>query len=221
MALAKSSFSRNPEAGRHRGASNNPSSASLAVARPCNSRRAEAGFSIVEVMVATGLLASALVALAQLFAIATTTNAAARSSTLTMMLAEQKIEQLRALQYTFDRAGLPVQDTLTDLAVYPPAAAGGKGLSPHTENTLQANTDGYVDYLDPWGRTLGGGTVVPDGTAFIRRWSVEPLPTNPNNVVILQVLVTRQRNRGTGDSGSVSRGPEEARLMTIKSRKVQ
>ena len=193
MALAKSNFSRNPEA----------------------------GFSIVEVMVATGLLASALVALAQLFAIATTTNAAARSSTLTMMLAEQKIEQLRALQYTFDRAGLPVQDTLTDLAVYPPAATGGKGLSPHTENTLQANTNGYVDYLDPWGRTLGGGTVIPDGTAFIRRWSVEPLPTNPNNVVILQVLVTRQRNRGTGDSGSVSRGSEEARLMTIKSRKVQ
>jgi type II secretory pathway pseudopilin PulG len=186
-----------------------------------SSRRREAGFSIVEVMVATGLLASALVALAQLFAIATTTNAAARSSTLTMMLAEQKIEQLRALQYTYDRAGLPVQDTLTDLAVYPPAAAGGKGLSPHTENTLQANTNGYVDYLDPWGRTLGGGTVIPDGTAFIRRWSVEPLPTNPNNVVILQVLVTRQRNRGTGDTGSVSRGSEEARLMTIKSRKVQ
>ena len=154
MALAKSNFSR-------------------------NSRRAEAGFSIVEVMVATGLLASALVALAQLFAIATTTNAAARSSTLTMMLAEQKIEQLRALQYTFDRAGLPVQDTLTDLSVDPPAAAGGKGLSPHTENTLQASTDGYVDYLDPWGRTLGGGTVIPDGTAVIRRWSVEPLPTKP------------------------------------------
>ena len=138
-----------------------------------------------------------------------------------MMLAEQKIEQLRALQYTFDRAGLPVQDTETDLAVYPPAAAGGKGLSPHTENTLQANTDGYVDYLDHWGRTLGGGTVIPDNTAFIRRWSVEPLPTNPNNVIILQVLVTRQRDRGTGDLGSVSRGPQEARLMTIKSRKVQ
>ena len=185
------------------------------------SRKSEAGFSIVEVLVATGLLASALVALAQLFAIATTTNAAARNSTITMMLAEQKIEQLRALQYTFDRAGLPVQDTATDLAVYPPAATGGKGLSPYTENTLQANTDGYVDYLDQWGRTLGGGTVIPDETAYIRRWSVEPLPTNPNNVIILQVLVTRERERGTGDLGSVSRGAQEARLMTIKSRKVQ
>ena len=185
------------------------------------SRKSEAGFSIVEVLVATGLLASALVALAQLFAIATTANAAARNSTITMMLAEQKIEQLRALQYTFDRAALPVQDIQTDLAVYPPAATGGKGLSPHTENTLQANTDGYVDYLDHYGRTLGGGTVVPDNTAYIRRWSVEPLPTNPNNVIILQVLVTRERDRGTGDAGSVSRGANEARLMTIKSRKVQ
>jgi type II secretory pathway pseudopilin PulG len=184
-------------------------------------RKSEAGFSIIEVLVATGLLATALVALAQLFAIATATNQAARNSTLTMMLAEQKIEQLRALQYTFDRVGLPVQDTATDLAVYPPAAAGGKGLSPHTDNTLQANTDGYVDYLDPWGRTLGGGTVIPDNTAFIRRWSIEPLPTNPNNVIILQVLVTRQRDRGTGNAGSVSRGPQEARLVTIKSRKVQ
>ena len=184
-------------------------------------RKSEAGFSIVEVLVATGLLASALVALAQLFAIATTANAAARNSTITMLLAEQKIEQLRALQYTFDRAGLPVQDTETDLAVYPPAATGGKGLSPHTDNTLQVNTDGYVDYLDPSGRTLGGGTVIPDNTAYIRRWSVEPLPTNPNNVIILQVMVTRQRNRGTGDVGSVSRGPQEARLLTIKSRKVQ
>ncbi len=185
------------------------------------SRNPEAGFSIVEVLVATGLLASALVALAQLFAIATTTNANARSSTITMILAEQKIEQLRALQYTFDRVGLPVQDTETDLAVYPPLATGGKGLSPHTDNTLQVNTDGYVDYLDHYGRTLGGGTVIPENTAFIRRWSVEPLPTNPNNVVILQVLVTRQRDRGLGDAGSVTRGPNEARLMTIKSRKVQ
>lgn len=193
----------------------------MALAKFNLSNKSEAGFSIVEVIVATGLLASALVALAQLFAIATATNQAARNSTLTMVLAEQKIEQLRALQYTFDNAGLPIQDTATDLAVYPPAATGGKGLSPHTENTLQANTNGYVDYLDQYGRTLGGGTVIPDNTAFIRRWSIEPLPTNPNNVVILQVLVTRVRDRGTGNSGSVARGSQEARLMTIKSRKVQ
>ena len=137
-----------------------------------------------------------------------------------MMLAEQKIEQLRACRHLRSR-GAACEDIETDLAVYPPLATGGKGLSPHTDNTLQDNTNGYVDYLDHYGRTLGGGTVVPGGTAYIRRWSVEPLPTNPNNVIILQVLVTRERDRGTGDAGSVSRGANEARLMTIKSRKVQ
>ena len=93
---------------------------------PRRSRRPEAGFSIIEVLVATGLLATALVSLAQVFAIAQATNGAARNSTLTMVLAEQKLEQLRALQYTFDRVGLPIQDTSTDLAVYPPAANGGR-----------------------------------------------------------------------------------------------
>ncbi len=190
--------------------------------RNADSRRfqAEAGFSLVEVMVATGILATALVSLAQLFAISTASNLAARNSGTAMIFAEQKIEQLRALSYTLDTAGLPITDITTDTSVYPPAATGGTGLSPSTDNTLQTNTDGYVDYLDHLGRSLGGGETIPDNTAFIRRWSVEPLPTNPNNVLILQVLVTRSRDRGTGDLGSVARGSDEARLMTIRSRKV-
>jgi prepilin-type N-terminal cleavage/methylation domain-containing protein len=183
--------------------------------------RADAGFSLVEVMIATGILAAALVSLAQLFAISTASNHAARNSGTAMIYAEQKIEQLRALSYTLDASGLPITDSTTDTSVYPPAVTGGTGLSPSTDNTLQSNTDGYVDYLDTLGRSLGGGETIPDNTAFIRRWSIEPLPTNPNNVIIMQVLVTRSRDRGTGDLGSVARGADEARLMTIRSRKVQ
>ena len=215
------SESRRADAGCLRAGSDAGASASLAVARNVCPTRAEAGFSLVEVMVATGILAAALVSLAQLFAISTASNMAARNSGTAMIYAEQKIEQLRALSYTLDASGLPITDTTTDTSVYPPAETGGTGLSPATDNTLQTNTDGYVDYLDPLGRSLGGGESIPDNTAFIRRWSVEPLPTNPNNVLILQVLVTRTRDRGTGDLGSVSRGAEEARLMTIRSRKVQ
>ena len=48
---------------------------------------------------------------------------------------------------------------------------------------------------------------------------IEPLPTNPNNTIVLQVLVTRHRNRGTADSGSVIRLPDEARIITAKTRK--
>ena len=219
--MEKSHSSHNSESGRLRIAIDDGASASLAGARGICQTRAEAGFSLVEVIVATGILATALVSLAQLFAISTASNMAARNSATAMIYAEQKIEQLRSLSYTLDPSGLPITDITTDTSVYPPATTGGTGLSPTTTNTLQSNTDGYVDYLDPLGRSLGGGETIPDNTSFIRRWSVEPLPTNPNNVLIVQVLVTRSRDRGTGDLGSVSRGAQEARLMTIRSRKVQ
>ena len=193
----------------------------MALAKSHSFHNSEAGFSLVEVMVATGILATALVSLAQLFAVSTAANMSARNSGTAMIYAVQKMEQLRGLAYTLDSNGLPVTDTTTDTSEYPPAATGGTGLSPATTNTLQANTTGYVDYLDHLGRTLGGGTTELASAAYIRRWSVEPLPTNPNNVLILQVLVTRRRDRGTADLGSVARSTDEARLMTIKSRKVQ
>jgi len=181
----------------------------------------ESGFSLVETLVATAILATALVSLAELFGIATRSNLAARNGSITMILAEQKMEQLRGLTWGFDVVGLPLSDTATDTTVSPEATAGGTGLSPSPANALRANTTGYVDYLDIDGRSLGGGTSLPPGTVFIRRWSVEPLPTNPNNTLILQVLVTRSRDRRDADLGSVARMPEEARLVSVKTRKTQ
>ena len=181
----------------------------------------DGGFSLVEVMIATTLLAMSLTALAQLFAISVKNNAVAKNGTFTQILAAQKMEQLRGLTWGFDPLGLPVSDVSTDTTVAPETATGGKGLAPSPTNTLQANTDGYVDYIDPQGNPLGGGTVVPDNTSYIRRWLIEPLPTNPNNTLIIQVLVTRRRDRGPADAGSVARAPDEARLITVKTRKAQ
>jgi type II secretory pathway pseudopilin PulG len=183
--------------------------------------RAESGFSLVETLVATTMLAVALTALAELLVISVKNNAVAKNGTFTSVLAAQKMEQLRGLTYGFDVLGLPVSDTTTDTAVSPETPTGGTGLAPSPTNTLRANTNGYVDYLDPYGKSLGGGTVIPDNTSYIRRWMVEPLPTNPNNTIILQVLVTRRHDRGTADAGSVARAPEEARLITVKTRKAQ
>jgi prepilin-type N-terminal cleavage/methylation domain-containing protein len=179
------------------------------------------GFSLVETMVATTLLAVALTALAELFAVSVKNNNVARNGTFTSVLAAQKMEQLRGLTWGFDTLGLPISDISTDTAKSPEFPTGGKGLAPSPSNTLRANTDGYVDYLDGNGVSLGGGTVIPDGTAYIRRWLIEPLPTNPNNTLIIQVLVTRRRDRGTADAGSVARAPEEARMITVKTRKAQ
>jgi type II secretory pathway pseudopilin PulG len=186
----------------------------------------ESGFSLIEVLLATGLMAFALVSLAQLFALSTRNNVSARYSTLASMLAEQKMEQLRALTWGFDLLNLPLSDLSTNVAAFEatgdcPAANTGAsvGLTPSPSNTLQANVDGYVDYVDENGCGLGGGTTIPANMVYIRRWSIEPLPTNPNNTLILQVLVTTRTDRGTADQGSVTRLPDEARLISVKTRK--
>jgi prepilin-type N-terminal cleavage/methylation domain-containing protein len=179
------------------------------------------GFSLMEVLVATLLLAIALTTLAQLFAMSTRSNLGARSTTYTTVLAQQKLEELRALTWGYDTQGLPISDVATNTAVSPETANGGTGLAPSPAGVLGTNTNGYVDYLDQFGAKLGGGTNPPANTVFIRRWSVEPLPSNPNNTIVLQVLVTRSNARGAADNGPGLVLPEETRLVTVKTRKAR
>lgn len=187
-------------------------------------RRARAsgagGFSLIEVMFATSILTVAVVALAQLFAISTRANGSAKTTTFASLLAQQKMEQLRGLTWGFDSLGLPLTDTTTNVTVVPEAVTGGRGLSSSPIGSLGANMDGFCDYLDENGNSLGGGTILPDGTRFIRRWSIEPLPTNPNNTLVLQVLVTRSRDRGSANTATgTNRLPDEARIISVKTRK--
>lgn len=183
----------------------------------------DSGFSLVEVLVATGLLTASIVSLAQLFAVSTRSNLSSRSTTYASVLAEQKIEELRGLTWGFDSLGLPVTDMTTDTAVTPETPAGGTGLTPSPSTALRENTSGYVDYVDMFGNKVGtGGTSPPGNAIYTRRWTVEPLPTNPNNTIIIQVLVTPIRDRGNAaESGSVARLPDEARIVTVKTRKAQ
>src|SRR5436309_11877942 len=106
-------------------------------------------------------MATALVALAQLFAIATASNKGARYQTYATVLAYQKMEQLRGLTYGFDTLGLPLTDISTDTTTDPPTPNGGAGLAPSPGGTLGANVSGYVDYLDAKGKELGGGSSMP------------------------------------------------------------
>ena len=164
----------------------------------------------------------ALASLAQLFLISTRANQSARLTTNASVLAQQKMEQLRALTWGFDIIGLPLSDTTSDLTVVPEQPQGGPGLTPSPDGTLQNNVDGYVDFIDGRGQSLGGGTNPPPNTVYVRRWSVEPLPTNPNNTLILQVMVTRWRARGVADTEQAASGrrlPDEARVISVKTRK--
>jgi prepilin-type N-terminal cleavage/methylation domain-containing protein len=134
-------------------------------------KRIDRGFSLLEVLVATTIITVALSSLAQLLLIATRANAGARTTTYAVVIAQDKMEQLRATD-------------LTELAASPAGALG-------------ANTVGYVEYLDANGRPLGGGSATPAaGTVFTRRWSIDPLAGNPDGTVVIQVLVTRAMARG-------------------------
>ncbi|MES1255635.1 MAG: hypothetical protein ABUS56_08505 [Acidobacteriota bacterium] len=145
------------------------------------------GFSTIEALAATTILMVGVAALSQLAVLATARAASARAATMTLLLAEQKMEQLRSA---------PVQ-------VSPPGALG-------------ADTVGWVDYLDATGRAVAGVAAAPRANAaYIRRWAVAPVPGTGGATFVFQVLVTRWKNRGAADvPPAVTRLPDEARLVS-------
>jgi hypothetical protein len=174
---------------------------------------------LCEVVVATAMLATAIVALAELFGIAGVANRRARDATYATVLACQKLEQLRALTYAVDAAGQPATDTTTDTAVVPAGADGGTGLGPSPNGALERNTAGFVDYLDAHGTSLGGGASAPRGAAYVRRWSIEPASDAPVNLLVLQVRVAPLRGDRALDRAGGGRRPDEVRVTSLRARR--
>jgi hypothetical protein len=164
------------------------------------------------VLVAMVLIALAAVGVAGLTTVAIQSGAAARGQTLATLLATQKMEQLLALTWRFppSGSGLPESDTSSDVS-YDPPRSGGAGLTPSPAGTLQASTPGYADYVDGAGRWVGRGGVAPAGAVYLRRWSIQPSPLDPDARVI-QVLVRLV--------ASQSAGVADVLLTSVKSRKL-
>ena len=180
------------------------------------------GFSLVEVVISMGLLTAVSLGVAQLFALTTRANLIAKGQTSTTAMAEQKLEELRGLTWGFDLEGqgLPLSDTTTNLAVYPPAH-NGSGLNPSPSDSLEENTAGFVDFVDGGGTWVGTGTTPPASAVYIRRWSIQPLPTNPNNTLIIQVLVTPVASESARVESAFTRTrmAGDALLVTVRTRK--
>jgi prepilin-type N-terminal cleavage/methylation domain-containing protein len=180
------------------------------------------GFSLIEVVIAIGLLTAVSLGVAQLFAASTRSNLVARGNTVTTALAEQKLEQIRSLTWGFDEdgLGLPVSDTTTNLSVWP-LTQDGTGLNPSPTDALEENKPGYFDYLDAWGNWVGNGTTAPGSAVYVRRWSILPLPTNPNNTLVIQVLVSPLANEIARKETAFTRTrmAGDALLISVKTRK--
>jgi type II secretory pathway pseudopilin PulG len=158
------------------------------------------GFTLLEVLVATTLLFAAVAALAGLSMMATHANTVAKTTTLAALLAAQKMEHLRALTWGYDALGNPRSDA---------------GLTASPADAISQNSAGYYEFLDASGRPLGEGASPPPQAAFVRRWSIQPLPSNPANALVLQVVVKRVR---AGASQTNRLLPDEAGLVTVRAR---
>jgi prepilin-type N-terminal cleavage/methylation domain-containing protein len=145
------------------------------------------GFSLIEVLVALGLGVILVTSVAQLFALATMSNVAARARTEAALLAEEKLEELRELSFGFDRAGGPATDVASDTTgdVF---AGGGVGLTPG--GSVDSTVASYSDYVDRFGHRTDAARA-----AFVRRWSIQPLASNPGNAIVIRVAVIRPADK--------------------------
>jgi prepilin-type N-terminal cleavage/methylation domain-containing protein len=164
---------------------------------PHSSSHRASGFSLIEVLIATSIIAIALTALAQLLTVATRANVAARATTGAAIAARQKMEELRSLAWGVDAFGFDVSDD---------------GLRSSPEESLTTSEPGYCDFLDASGRALGTGRAPPAGTAIVRRWSIVSMPGRANRTLILQVVAFPW-------NGADRPPPEAVRLTAIRTRR--
>ena len=172
------------------------------------------GFTLIEVLIAIGILVMAAVSLAQILVLAAKATRAGREQTTASILAAAKMDQLRALSWTVDAS-----DLSTNVS-HPPLGADGAGLIASPADALTRNSPPYVDYLDDGGSWVGNGAEPPGNAVFIRRWAVVPLPADPDRTLLLQVLVTTVALERTRSPDPWSgRTGTEALLVSVRTRK--
>ena len=147
---------------------------------------------MLETVVATGILVTALAGLAQLFVLSAHITRQASASGLALIAAQDKLEALRGLTFSFGEAGEPIT---------------APALQPSCASTLSANSPPYVDWLDPSGRAHADA----DDSALVRRWSIRNIDGADGSIAI-EVCVFAAPATGVGPQGA------DACLSTIRTR---
>ena len=164
---------------------------------------ARRGFTLLEVMVALGLLVGGFFAIAQLLIVAARAAQLSRATTVAASVAAQKLEQLRSLAWGYAVDGAPVD-----------------GLMPSPPGALHADTAGFVDYLNNAGVAVGSGLSPPARAMFTRRWSVEEDDgTVPPLTMMLRVVVLRRVASSAGSSTGAASWIETIRIVGVRARR--
>lgn len=192
--------------------------------RSPNARLFDSGFSLVEVLVAVFILALAATGVAQVLTLAAEANLAAAGRSMSVILASQKLEQLRALDWGFDQreeGWLAVSDLVSDLTRDPPSG-GGTGLAASGSSALEQDVPGFVDYVGANGAWLGTGTEPVPGTAYVRRWSIGRFSATADDALVLQVrVIPLRRAHAAGGPSPPGSLPDEVWVVTVVTRKAR
>jgi hypothetical protein len=130
------------------------------------------GFTLVEALIASLLVASAIVALAHLVALGAEQSLGSRRATSAWTIAQSKVEQLRLEEFTYDADGSRVT---------------GPGLAMSPAQSLEADTSGFVDYVDAFGVAVApDGVIAPD---YARRWRISTLDPGNADTLVLHACV--------------------------------
>ena len=132
----------------------------------------DTGFTLLETVVATGVLVTALAGLVQLFALTARSTREAGDQTAVLSAAQDKIEVLRSLTFGYG----PLGEAITD-----------PGLAP-TGGSLGSDTPGFADHLN-----LSGEVVDADrhghGAVWTRRWRMTPVDDFVPEALVIEVCV--------------------------------
>jgi type II secretory pathway pseudopilin PulG len=138
------------------------------------------GFTLVETLVATGLLVTAIVGLAHLFAMSVRFTRDSGQFGAALVAAQDKLESLRALRLGYDDNGNAVTDPR---------------LRASPQTSLDENIEGHFDWLD-----LSGGVTAQRGAAFVRRWRVTEIDQNDPVTLAIDVCVYEWPSSSVGSS---------------------
>lgn len=133
------------------------------------------GFTLLETLVATGVLVTALAGLAQLFALSARSTQDAGEQGAALAAAQDRIEVLRSLAFSYG----PFGESLTDTA-----------LTPSGSDSLAVDTGGYVDYLDAAGEPVDLDRE-DHGAVWVRRWRVTAVDLLAPEALAIEVCVYR------------------------------
>jgi hypothetical protein len=158
------------------------------------------GFALLEVIIASAIATTIAAGSYMLLSAAIRATQRARTQTVETMAAVRKMEELRSLEWGHIATRAPAismssSDLTTDLS-NEPGTDDGRGLLRSPPGTLNGNVDGYVDYLDASGAWIGRGQSLPAAAVYVRRWSVQPHSSDPDNVLVFEVIVGRRGSAG-------------------------